>query len=261
MRSTLPEWTKFRTLRSNAWLVAAVVVFTVTASVAAVVAVDTADCPTPSTCFEDLPKLTLTGVWFGQVAAIVLAVGVIGGEYGTGTIQATLAAHPRRHEVLFGKAVVVTATVLVSGTVAVLGALLAGRIVLPNNGFTEANGYQPLSITDGATLRAAVGTVLYLVLVALLALGVATAIRSTAGALATVLSLLFVAPVLVGLVTDPTWHDRLDRFVPTTAGLAVQATTRLEQLPIAPWAGLGVLAAYTAITLLTGGWQLARRDQ
>jgi ABC-2 type transport system permease protein len=29
-----------------------------------------------------------------------------------------------------------------------------------------------------------------------------------------------------------------------TAGLRIQASTNLSNLPIAPWAGLGVLAAY-----------------
>ncbi|GAB3448221.1 ABC transporter permease subunit [Actinophytocola sediminis] len=255
------EWTKLRTLRSNAWLAAAVAVFTVGAGLAAVLAVDTAHCPTPARCFEDVPKLALTGVWFGQIAAVVLAVGVIGGEYGTGLIQATLAARPRRFEVLAGKAVVVAATVLVAATVGVLGALLAGRIVLPGKGFTEANGYQPLSLADPATLRAAVGTVLYLTLVALLALGVATIVRGTAGALSTVLSVLLIAPMLVTLVGDPTWRERLEGLAPMTAGLAIQATTAIDRLPIAPWAGIGVLAAWAVAAMTTGGWLLARRDQ
>lgn len=255
------EWTKLRTLRSNVWLAAAVAVFTVAAGLAAVTTVDTARCPTPAECFEDVPKLALTGVWLGQIAAVLLAVGVIGGEYGTGLIQATLAARPRRHQVLCAKAAVVCATVLVSGTAGVLGALLAGRLILPGKGFTEANGYQPLSVTDPATLRAAAGTVLYLMLVALLALGVATIVRGTAAALSAVLSLLLIAPMLVGLVSDPTWHERLDRLTPTTAGLAIQATTGLDRLPIAPWAGVGVLAAYAVAALVGGGWLLARRDQ
>lgn len=262
MRNALhAEWTKLRTLRSNVWLAAAVAVFTVAASTTAMSTVDTSRCPTPAQCFEDVPKLALTGVWFGQIAAVALAVGVIGGEYGTGLIRATLAARPRRHQVLLGKAAVVTATVLVSGTTGVLGALLTGRILLPGKGFNEANGYPPLSVTDPATLRAAAGTVLYLTLVALLALGVATAVRGTAAALSTVLSLLLITPVLVELVQDPTWHDRLEWLAPTTAGLAIQATTRLDRLPIAPWAGVGVLAAYAAAALLTGAWLLARRDQ
>ena len=37
------------------------------------------------------------------------------------------------------------------------------------------------------------------------------------------------------------------------AGLAIQATTGLNTLPISPWAGLGVLAAWAAGALLLGG--------
>jgi len=35
-----------------------------------------------------------------------------------------------------------------------------------------------------------------------------------------------------------------------TAGLAIQATTNIRSLPIAPWPGLGVLAAWAAAALL-----------
>jgi ABC-2 type transport system permease protein len=45
-----------------------------------------------------------------------------------------------------------------------------------------------------------------------------------------------------------------------TAGLAVQATTSVRNQLIAPWAGLGVLAAWAAASLLVGGTMLQRRD-
>ena len=45
-----------------------------------------------------------------------------------------------------------------------------------------------------------------------------------------------------------------------TAGLAIQATTGLRSLPLSPWAGLGVLAAWAACALLTGGLLLQLRD-
>jgi ABC-2 type transport system permease protein len=40
----------------------------------------------------------------------------------------------------------------------------------------------------------------------------------------------------------------------------VQATTNLRALPIGPWAGLGVLAAWAAAALLVGGILLRYRD-
>jgi ABC-2 type transport system permease protein len=45
-----------------------------------------------------------------------------------------------------------------------------------------------------------------------------------------------------------------------TAGLAIQATTGLNSLPISPWAGIGVLAAWAASALVLGGLLLRLRD-
>ena len=45
-----------------------------------------------------------------------------------------------------------------------------------------------------------------------------------------------------------------------TAGLEIQASTGLRGLPIGPWAGLGVLAAWAAAALLAGGLLLRLRD-
>jgi ABC-2 type transport system permease protein len=46
-----------------------------------------------------------------------------------------------------------------------------------------------------------------------------------------------------------------------TAGLAIQATRDLDRLPIGPWAGLGVLAAWAAAAVLAGGVVFTVRDQ
>lgn len=254
------EWTKLRTLPSTGWLLLALVVCTVLAGAATTGAVSTENCPTPARCFEDTTELSLTGVRLGQAVAVVLAVLAVSNEYSTGMIRATLTAYPRRRVLLPAKAAVLTATVLGAGTLAVLGSLAVGRALLPGNGFTEADGYPPLSLTDGPTLRAAVGTVLYLALVALLALGVAAVLRDTAAALTCVLTLLYLAPVLTELVSDPDWQERLQRYAPMPAGLAVQATTHLDQQPIAPWPGLAVLAAYAAAALLAGALLTVRRD-
>jgi ABC-2 type transport system permease protein len=52
----------------------------------------------------------------------------------------------------------------------------------------------------------------------------------------------------------------LQQIGPMTAGLAIQATTGLRNLPISPWAGLGVLAAWAAGALLAGALLLRLRD-
>jgi len=45
-----------------------------------------------------------------------------------------------------------------------------------------------------------------------------------------------------------------------TAGLDIQATIGLRGLPLSPWAGIGVLAAWAAGALLTGALLLRSRD-
>src|SRR5690348_17609243 len=52
----------------------------------------------------------------------------------------------------------------------------------------------------------------------------------------------------------------LQQIGPMTAGLEIQASRGLGHLPIGPWAGLGVLAAWTAAALLAGTLVLRARD-
>ena len=177
----------------------------------------------------------------------MLAVLAVGGEYSTGMIHTTLTAVPRRGTVLAAKAAAVTVPVLVAAVVAVLGSLLAGRLLLP-------------SLGDGPVLRAAFGSVLYLGLIALLALGVAAAVRDPAVAIGLVLGLLYLFPIIAALAANPHWQRRVERLGPMTAGLHIQATTDLRSLTIGPWAGLGVLAAWAAAALLAGGLALRLRD-
>ena len=82
-------------------------------------------------------------MYLGQAVIAVLGVLVIGGEYGTGMIRVTLAAMPGRLTVLSAKAVIVTGCALAAGALAVLGSVLAGRLILPGRGLTAANGYVP----------------------------------------------------------------------------------------------------------------------
>ena len=107
--------------------------------------------------------------------------------------------------------------------------------------------------------RAAIGSILYLALIALLSLGVATIIRDTAVSIGVVLGLLYLPPILAQAVADPLRRHLL-QIAPMSAGLAIQATTNLRALPIAPWAGLGVLATWATASLLIGGLLLRLRD-
>ena len=250
------EWTKLRTAPGTFGLLVAAVALTVAVSAAAAAATR---CPAAG-CGQDPAKVGLTGVYLGQVVVAVVAVLAISGEYSSGMIRTTLAAMPRRTTVLAAKAALVTGLTLAAGTVAVLGSLLAGRLILPGRGFTAAHGFAPLSLADGPVLRAAAGSVLYLALIALLGLGVASAVRDSAVAIGIVLGLLYLFPIVAAVVSDPHVQRHLQQVAPMTAGLEIQATTGLRSLPLSPWAGLGVLAAWAAAALLAGGLLLRLRD-
>ncbi len=55
-------------------------------------------------------------------------------------------------------------------------------------------------------------------------------------------------------------RGHLEQIAPMTAGLTIQTTTDLRSLPIAPWAGLGVIAAWAIASLMLGALLLRRRD-
>ncbi|MEU0884371.1 ABC transporter permease [Lentzea sp. NPDC005914] len=250
------EWTKIRTLTGPRWLLLAAIAATVALSVAVTSVMTCA----AAGCGHDTTKLSLTGVQLGQALVVILAVLVISGEYSTGMIGISLTAVPRRAIVLTAKAITITGVVAGAGTIAVLGSLLAGRLILPSHGFTPAHGYPPLSLADGPTLRATVGSILYLALIALLSLGVATIVRDSATSIGVILGLLYLVPVLAPVIGDPHWQRLLQQIGPMSAGLTIQATTDLHNLPITPWAGLGVLTAWATAALLAGTLLLRLRD-
>ncbi len=255
-RAVHAEWLKLRTTPGTGWLLAALIAVTAALSAMADAA---ARCPAGG-CQIDPVKTSLTGIYLGQAVVAVLAVTAISSEYGTGMIRVTFTAMPGRTVVLAAKAVIIAGLVLTAGAAAVLGSVLAGRLILPGHGFTAERGYLLLSPAAGPALRASIGSVLYLALIALLSLGVAAAVRDTAAAIGSVLGLLYVAPVIAAVLGRSGASRQLQQIAPMTAGLAIQATTGLRSLPVSPWAGLGILAAWAAAALLAGSLLLHLRD-
>jgi ABC-2 type transport system permease protein len=257
-RAARAEWTKLRTLPSTGWLLLLAVAGTVAVGFAVTGSQHYSHCEVP--CTPDTVKLSLAGVRVGQVGIVVLAVLAATAEYSTRTIQPTLLAVPRRAFVVLGKLAMAALLGLAAGVPAVAGSLAVGRITLSRNGFTAAHGFAALSPADHATRSAALGTVLYLGLVAVLGAGLGLLIRDTAGAVTTVLALLYGAPIVAMFITDPRWQHRIHRYAPMDAGLAIQSTRNLTSWHIGGWTGLGVLAAYAAAALLAGLAVVQLRD-
>jgi ABC-2 type transport system permease protein len=255
------EWTKLRTLSSTTWTLAAAAVLTIAGGTAASAAYRcTQGSCSAATTGADPAKIALTGLYIGQVLVAVLGVLAIGGEYGSGMIRVTLSAMPRRLHVLLAKSLVFTGVVLAASLIAVLGSWAAGRLLLPGRGLSAANGYAVLSLGNGADLRAFGGSVLYLVLIGLLALGITTAVRESGVAIGVVLGLLFLFPIITSLLPAHGLARHLEQASPMTAGMYIEVTGGLQSLPLTPWQGLGVLALWAVGALLLGGIVLRLRD-
>ena len=239
-----------------AWLLLAVVAATVAVSAAAAAATR---CPAAG-CGQDPAKVSLSGIDLGQAVVAILAVLAISGEYGTGMIRATLTAMPRRTTVLAAKAAVLTGLVLAAGTRR--GARLgAGRAAHPARPRLHPGARLPAAVPGRrAVLRAAAGSVLYLALIGLLGLGVATAVRDSAAAIGVVLGLLYLFPVVAAAVSQPALAAApgADRADVRRAGHP--GHHRPARPAVSPWQGLAVLAAWAAGALLAGGLLLRLRD-
>jgi ABC-2 type transport system permease protein len=249
------EWTKAVTVRGTVALLLLLLAGTAGASIASVSA---ARCGFAG-CGQDPGKISLLGVQVGQAVAAVAGVLAIGSEYGTGMIQVTLAATPRRGRVLAAKAIVLSGLVLAASTVAVISAALAGQFILPGHGFTPAHGYLVLTLINGSMLRAVLGSALYLTLVSLLGLGIACVVRDTAAATGVVLGLLYLLPLL-GPAFGPDWGRHMEQIAPMMAGLDIQATRGLHSMFLTPWQGLGVVALWAAGALFSGTVAVKVRD-
>ncbi|WP_055585702.1 ABC transporter permease subunit [Streptacidiphilus griseoplanus] len=257
-RVTLPrvvhsEWIKFRTLRSS-WL-------TLLAAAVLTVALGTLFCWATVSHWDRLPagerahftpvEHSLRGYLPAQLAVGVLGVLVISGEYSTGMIRASLSAVPRRLPVLWAKAAVFGAVTWVVTTASAVTAFLVGQSVL------SAKHVDTTFSAPGVT-RAVLGAGLYLTVVGLLAVGLGSLIRSTAGGIATVFGLLLVVPGLAEALPS-NWHDAIAPYLPSNAG---QALTVVQQGPgdLAPWTGFAVLCGYAAAALAGAAVALKRRD-
>lgn len=253
-RVTLPrvvrsEWTKLRSLRAPVWLLVltglGVVLLGTMMALGTVVAGLPADPDEVGALGGALTGISPVELLAGAVGALAVTT-----EYSSGTIRSTLAAVPRRVPVLLAKAVVVAAAVGSVALVSVLVAFTAVRGLLGGQGVS-------LSYTAPGVLRALVGSALYLTVVALLGAGFGWLLRSTVGALAALLGLLYVLPV-VGFLLPAGAAAVVVPLLPGNAGAAVMQLGPSGLLT--PAAGIALFAGYAALVLAAAALALRRRD-
>lgn len=190
-----------------------------------------------------------SGLRLGVIALVVFGVLVVASEYSGRTARSTSLAVPRRG-VLFGAKIL--ATTLVAGVVSivvVVGSFVATKLVL--------GGPNAASLSDAATLRSLVGGVLFCVLLALLAVGVAALLKSAALAIGILFPLLFMFSTIlsnIGAIRDVT------QFLPDIAGGQALLGQAQDDTVVTPVLGVVVLAAWAAAALGSGWGTLRHRD-
>ncbi|WP_053383820.1 ABC-2 transporter permease [Leucobacter celer] len=196
----------------------------------------------------------------------VLGVFAISSEYSSGMILSTLTAVPRRSPVFAAKALVTAGIAAATALILVLGGLGIAVAFLP-----EAAA----QIVSTAVISGALGTVAYLVLIALLAFGIAGLLRSTAGGIAVVAGLTFVLPIAFQLLTLTGWEwvPTVSAYLPAELGstlsqgvsestLAEAATIEGAAAPAGPdyWLALVSMVGWSAIAVAPAALAFQRRD-
>ncbi|HEY2563867.1 MAG TPA: hypothetical protein VGI44_09140 [Acidimicrobiales bacterium] len=277
-RAIAAEWTKLWSVRSTTWTLVATGVAVVGLSALSTGTVSSSDI------IGDPTARSLVGIFLGQLVFGVLGVLVMSAEYGTGTIRATLSAVPRRPVVLAAKILVFGAVAVVVSEILAFAAFWLGQALLSAKhslGSSDAitqhahqlgvrlpHNIQGLLSTDSASLgqpgvvRAVVGAGLYLAVLGLLALGLATIIRHTAGAISAFVGIVLVLPLIVEALPTSI-GNAVARYLPANIGRVLFSTHGVPDSigpGFSPWTGFALLVAYTLVVLGLGCWVLVHRD-
>jgi ABC-2 type transport system permease protein len=246
------EWTKLRSLRS-VWVTLAgtVVVALGLAVVFGWAYGNLIDDGEVEPSASEAISIAFLGMDLPAVVLGILAVLQMSGEYGTGSIRATLITVPRRTPVLWAKGVVLTAVVLP----VMVGVALASFVLSQLFAGSDAS-----SLGDPGVPRAVLGVVGYVVGMTLIGLAIGTLLRSTAGAITAFVVLHLVVPGLLVAMPEVV-QDSAAPYLPILAANAMfaQENGGGPEL-LSPGAGAIVLLAWVCAALAAGAYVLKRRD-
>ena len=244
------EWTKFRSLRSTVYTLLLAVVFMI--GLGALFSAVTANQPGGLEPGQSATSVSLSGMFFAQLAIGVLGVLLISGEYSTGMIRSSLTVVPRRLPVLAGKIVVFAAVVLPTMLIASVAAFFVGQALL--------NGQQlDASLADPGAFRSVLGAALYVTVAGMIALALGALLRNTAAAITTFVAVFFVIPTLT-LLLPASVTDHFVQYLPSNLGAGLTGGASDLAHSLAPWTGFALLCGYAVILTGIAAWRLHRTD-
>ena len=254
LRSARSEWIKFWTLRST-WITSFIAI-----ALTVLFGAGLAASLGQSEEYRDKAmNLITSGLTFGQIVVAVLGALIITGEYSSGQIRSSLAAVPRRGRLLLSKAVVLSVSSFLLGSVSIF---LSWAISKPFLG--EHAG----SLTDSHYFGHIWGSGLVFVGIALMTLGLGFLLRSTAGAITVVVSLLFVITIPLQLAASKwEWINKVIGCLPSTVSESVsdpfQRTTEWGAQGVqflSHGQAVAVFAAWALVPLIIAWFVFSRRD-
>lgn len=264
------EWIKLRTVRSTLWCFGILILLIVGIGLLIASFSDVGEGGLDGDAARSLVvTLSTAGLNVAVLIAAVLGALIITGEYSTGMIRSTFTAAPHRTGAFTAKAVVLAVSSFVATEIGVWLAALTTWPILSGRGVDVQLG-------DPSVFMPLLGGGVYVMMIALLAFGIGAILRSTAGALATVIGILLVAPVILSILaalTQADWIATVNAVLPQNAGAELFAYAATTPAPPTPgpapvasgldldgWGGFGVLAAWDAVVLVIALVLVKRRD-
>ncbi|WP_329570251.1 ABC transporter permease subunit [Streptomyces sp. NBC_01361] len=246
------EWTKIRSVASTVWTLGLAVVLTIALGVLISILSrnEFKNMGLKERLSFDPTFISFAGMSLGQLAMIVFGVLVVSNEYSTGMIRTSLAAVPQRGTFLFSKVAVATVLAFVVGLATSFIAFFLGQAVL---------GEYRAQIGDPGVLRAVIGGGLYMTLIAMFSMGVASMLRSPMLSLGILMPFFFLISNILGNVSAT---KKIGRYLPDQAGSKImQVVTPIDDdTPYGPWGGLGIMVIWVVLALIFGYVLLKKRD-
>ncbi|NUR89784.1 MAG: ABC transporter permease subunit [Nonomuraea sp.] len=248
------EWIKLRSVRSSrVTALVALCGLPLAAAIALAAAASYDHAPPAARATGRIAELSDVVVAVPQLCLGILGALAFTSEHATGLIRSTLTAVPRRWPVLAAKAAVLAALAVPIGFIVTFGTFFSSRWIL--------GGRFP--VTSFADLwPTLITTSLSVVVFALLGLGLGALLRHTAAAVAALVCLVYVLPMVCGNLPSP-WRERLGSVMVGAlpreiTGADLTHSVYGSLLP--PVAAAAVLVMYAVVPLLAGVWRLCRTD-
>lgn len=251
------EWLKLRTVRSTYIILGVALAFTLLGVLLAWQATVLWDglAPERRARFALSEPASLVA-WAGSLCFAVLGVLAVTSEYRTGMIRTTLAVMPNRGTVLTAKAMVIAAVALVAGHAMTLATFFATRLIIGDRPIpalrTPITQELPEILARGSMVT----------VYALLGLGLAALLRSTAGAIVTLVLPWYMLPILSGFLPE-SWGKDVSSFMPDALPEQIVGSDNANSVYgslLPPLAAAALAVAYAVLPVCAAALLINRRD-